>query len=317
LFDPGCSYFAASSEDCVNKILVHERIGADVYRMVVEAPMIAKKRKAGQFVMLRIDENGERIPLTIADSIAETGTITLIYQVVGKTTAQLATREVGYVLADLVGPLGHPTDVRYYGTALCVGGGIGKAPLFPIAQAMKLAGNKVISVVGARGKDLIILEQEIRVVSDELIVCTDDGSHGRKALVTEPVREILSREQVDICVAIGPTIMMKKVSEVTKEFGVRTIVSLNTIMIDGTGMCGGCRVTVGGETKFTCVDGPEFDGHAVDYDQLIKRLDAYKDYERAAMQRWERRMEQDTEARSERLCRLQEQIDHARKETAS
>ena len=299
----------------MNKILVHERIGADVYRMVVEAPLIARKRQAGQFVMIRIDESGERIPLTIADSHAETGTITLIYQAVGKSTAQLATREVGQYLQDVVGPLGRATDVRYYGTALCVGGGIGKAPLFPIAQAMKLAGNKVISVVGARGKDLIILEQEIRVVSDELIVCTDDGSHGRKALVTEPVREILDREPVHICVAIGPTIMMKKVAEVTQAYGVPTIVSLNSIMIDGTGMCGGCRVTVGGETKFTCVDGPEFDGHQVDFDQLIKRLEAYKEQERQAMQRWEHRMEQDMEARRERLCRLQAEIDRARQAT--
>lgn len=296
----------------MNKIMVHERIGTDVYRMVVEAPLIARKRKAGQFVIVRTDDAGERIPLTIADSHPEAGTITLIYQAVGKSTAQLATREVGQSLHDVVGPLGRPTDVRFYGTALCVGGGIGKAPLFPIAQAMKLAGNKVISVVGARGKDLIILEQEIRVVSDELIVCTDDGSHGRKALVTVPVREILEREKVDICVAIGPTIMMKKVAEVTKEFGVHTIVSLNSIMIDGTGMCGGCRVTVGGETKFTCVDGPEFDGHQVDFDQLIKRLDAYKDQERLAMQRYEHRMEQDMEARQERICRLQAQIDRAR-----
>jgi len=216
----------------------------------------------------------------------------------------------------VVGPLGKPTDVKYYGTALCVGGGIGKAPLFPIAQAMKLAGNKVISVVGARGKDLIILEEEIRVVSDELIVCTDDGSHGRKALVTEPVREILEREKVDICVAIGPTIMMKKVSEVTKEYNVPTIVSLNSIMIDGTGMCGGCRVTVGGETKFTCVDGPEFDGHKVDFDQLTKRLDAYREYERTSVERWEHRMEQDLVARRERICRLQEQIDRAKQEAS-
>jgi ferredoxin--NADP+ reductase len=193
-----------------------------------------------------------------------------------------------------------------------VGGGIGRAPLFPIARAMKLAGNRVISVVGSRGKDLIILEEELRVVSDEMVICTDDGSHGRKALVTEPVREILEREKVNLCVAIGPPIMMKKVAEVTKPYGVPVIVSLNAIMVDGTGMCGCCRVTVGGETKFTCVDGPEFDGHAVDYDQLVKRLDAYKEQERGSLDRWQRRMDQDMEARHERLCRLQAEIDALR-----
>jgi ferredoxin--NADP+ reductase len=296
----------------MNKIIVHEKIGADVYRMVIEAEMIPRKRKAGQFVIVRLDEHGERIPLTIADSNPEAGTITLIYQAVGKTTEQLTTKEVGGYLQDVVGPLGKPTHIENFGTAVCVGGGIGKAPLFPIAQAMKLAGNKVISIVGARGKDLIILEDELRVVSDELIVCTDDGSHGRKALVTEPLLEILEREPVHICVAIGPTIMMKRVSEVTKPYGIPTFVSLNSIMIDGTGMCGGCRVTVGGETKFTCVDGPEFDGHKVDWDILIKRMDAYKEPERVAMDRWHRRMEQDWEARRQRLCRLEEEIKKAK-----
>ena len=290
------------------KILVHERIGADVYRMVVEAPQIAAKRRAGQFVIIRLDENGERIPLTIADAVPDAGTITLIYQAVGKTTRQLTTKEVGAYLLDVVGPLGKATHIELFGTAVCVGGGIGKAPLFPIAQALKLAGNKVISIVGARGKDLIILEEELRVVSDELIVCTDDGSHGRKALVTEPLLEILEREKVNICVAIGPTIMMKKVSEVTEPYGIPTYVSLNSIMIDGTGMCGGCRVTVGGETKFTCVDGPEFDGHKVDWGILISRMEAYKEQEAVANTRWLHRMEQDWEARRQRLCRLEAEI---------
>lgn len=292
----------------MHRIIVHERIGTDVYRMVIDAPLISKKRKAGQFIILRIDEQGERIPLTIADSNVEAGTVTLIYQAVGKTTAQLATLEVDDFLLDVVGPLGKPTHIEYFGTCICVGGGIGKAPLFPIANALKMAGNKVISIVGARGKDLIILEDELEVVSDELIVCTDDGSHGRKALVTEPLKEILEREKVDLCVAIGPTIMMKFVSQVTKPFGVKTFVSLNSIMLDGTGMCGCCRVTVGGETKFVCVDGPEFDGHQVDYDQLINRLNSYVDQERASVDRWERRKEQDWDARRERLCRLEAEI---------
>lgn len=290
------------------RIVVHERIGTDVYRMVIDAPLIAEKRKAGQFIILRIDEHGERIPLTIADSNNDAGTITLIYQAVGKTTAQLATMEVDDFLLDVVGPLGKATHIEHFGTCVCVGGGIGKAPLFPIANALKLAGNRVISIVGARGKDLIILEDELAVVSDELIVCTDDGSHGRKALVTEPLKEILEREKVDLCVAIGPTIMMKFVSQVTKPFGVRTLVSLNSIMLDGTGMCGCCRVTVGGETKFVCVDGPEFDGHEVDYDQLINRLNSYLDHEKLSMERWERRKEQDWDARRERLCRLEAEI---------
>jgi NAD(P)H-flavin reductase len=293
----------------MSKIIMHERIGADVFRMVIEAGKIAHKRKAGQFIIIRIDEHGERIPLTIADANPEKGTITLIYQVVGKTTEQLSTKEVGSFLADVVGPLGQPTHVENFGTVICVGGGIGKAPLFPIAEAMKRAGNTVISIVGARGKDLIILEDELGVVSDELIVCTDDGSHGRKGLVTEPLKEILeSGRQVDMCVAIGPTVMMKFVCKVTKTFGIPTVVSLNSIMIDGTCMCGCCRVTVGGQTKFVCVDGPECDGHKVDFDQLTLRLDAYKEEEAEAMRRWHNRREQDLEARRERLSRLEAEI---------
>ncbi|MBN2082905.1 sulfide/dihydroorotate dehydrogenase-like FAD/NAD-binding protein [bacterium] len=297
------------------RVLVHERIGADVYRMVIEAAKIAQKRKAGQFIMLRIDEHGERIPLTIADANKEKGTITLIYQAVGKSTEQLSTLEVGDFLLDVVGPLGKPTHIEKFGTCVCVGGGIGKAPLFPIANALKLAGNKVISIVGARGKELIILEDELSVVSDELIVCTDDGSHGRKALVTEPLKEILEREHVDLCVAIGPTIMMKVVSEVTRPYKVTTLVSLNSIMVDGTGMCGCCRVTVGGETRFTCVDGPEFDGHQVDFDQLINRLNSYTEQEHRASERWHRRKEQDLDARRERLCKLEAEIAKARGES--
>ncbi len=295
------------------RILTHECIGRDVYRIVVEAAQIAKKRKPGQFVMIRIDENGERIPLTIADANPDAGTITLIYQAVGKTTEHLATKEIGDFILDVVGPLGHPTHVEIYGTVVCVGGGIGNAPLFPIAEAMKLAGNYVISIVGARGKDLIILEEELRVVSDELIVCTDDGSQGRKGLVTEPLKEMLEQgRKIDFCVAIGPAVMMKFVAKTTEPYNIPTLVSLNSIMIDGTGMCGGCRVTVGGETKFTCIDGPEFDGHQVDWDLLGKLLSAYHEHEHLAMERWERRREMDQTARQERLCRLQAEIDKAR-----
>jgi len=294
----------------MHKILVHERIGKEVNRMVIEAELIAKKRKAGQFIILRIDEYGERIPLTIADANSEAGTITLIYQSVGKTTGQLSQMEVGESILDVVGPLGRPTHIEKYGTVICVGGGIGKAPLFPIAEALKKAGNYVISIVGARGKDLIILEDELRVVSDELIVCTDDGSHGRMALVTEPLKEILeSGKKIDLCVAIGPVVMMKFVCQVTKEYDIPTVV----IMIDGTGMCGGCRVTIGGETKFTCVDGPEFDGHQVDWELLTKRLSAYDEHEAQAMQHWGNRREMDIDARKERLCKLEAEIRKVKK----
>jgi len=217
--------------------------------------------------------------------------------------------EVGESILDVVGPLGQPTHIEKYGTVICVGGGIGKAPLFPIAEALKKAGNYVISIVGARGKDLIILEDELRVVSDELIVCTDDGSHGRMALVTEPLREILeSGKNIDLCVAIGPVVMMKFVCQVTKEYDIPTVVSLNSLMVDGTGMCGCCRVTIGGETKFTCVDGPEFDGHQVDWELLTKRLSAYDEQEAEAMQHWENRREMDTEARKKRLSKLEAEI---------
>ena len=302
-----------SQESTMYRILTHEHIGQDVHRIVIEAPKIAAKRKPGQFVMLRLDEDGERIPLTIAGSDSEAGTITLILQTVGKTTEHLASKEPGDFIRDVVGPLGQPTHIENFGTVVCVGGGIGKAPLFPITEALKKAGNYVITIVGARGKDLIILEDELRVVSDELIVCTDDGSHGRKALVTEPLKEMLEKgRQIDFCVAIGPAIMMKFVAKTTEPYNIPTMVSLNSIMIDGTGMCGCCRVNVGGETKFTCVDGPEFDGHKVDWDLLSKRLSAYQEHEHLAMERWDHRRELDEKARDERLCRLQAEIDKLR-----
>ncbi|MBD3334750.1 MAG: sulfide/dihydroorotate dehydrogenase-like FAD/NAD-binding protein [Candidatus Eisenbacteria bacterium] len=268
-------------------ILKAEQLGPAVYRMAVGAEKIARKRQAGQFIILRIDEHGERIPLTIADADPEAGTITIIFQVVGKTTAQLATLKAGDQIRDVVGPLGKATHIENFGTAVCVGGGIGIAPLHPIAQALKTAGNKVITILGARSKDLLILEKEMGELSDELIVCTDDGSYGEKALVTEPLKRLIdSGEKLDICVAIGPAVMMKFVAKTTEPYEIPTLVSINSIMIDGTGMCGGCRVSVGGETKFACVDGPEFDGHKVDFELLMNRLKAYHTHEQSAMKRW-------------------------------
>jgi ferredoxin--NADP+ reductase len=252
-------------------------LSADVIRMRIEAPLIAAERRPGQFVILQLSEFGERIPLTIADADAAAGTVTVIFQVVGKTTHLLAERHAGDEIATLVGPLGTPTHIEKFGTVVCVGGGIGTAPLHPIAQGMKKAGNRLIVILGARRRDLIILEDEMRALADEMIVCTDDGSYGRKALVTEPLKEVCGRTpRPDLAVAIGPPVMMKFCAQATRPFGVPTVVSLNTIMVDGTGMCGGCRVTVGGKTRFVCVDGPEFDGHQVDFDNMIRRLGAYK-----------------------------------------
>ena len=233
---------------------------------------------------MQIDSDfGERIPLTIADADITDGSITLIFQTVGKTTHKLAELKEGDHIENLVGPLGNPTHIEKFGTTVCVGGGIGVAPLYPIAKAMKEAGNKVISIIGARNKSLIFWENKLKLISDEIIVCTDDGSYGRKALVTEPLKEICTKTpQPDMVVAIGPPIMMKFCAETTRPFNIPTVVSLNTIMIDGTGMCGGCRVTVGGETKFVCVDGPEFDGHKVDFDNMMKRLNAYRNFEQKA-----------------------------------
>jgi len=268
----------------MNQIIAKEKLSRDVYRMRVRSPLIAEERRPGQFIILQLDtEFGERIPLTIADADVAEGSITIIFQVVGKSTKQLAGMEVGEKIANLVGPLGRPTHIDKFGTVVCVGGGIGVAPLYPIAQGMKQAGNKLIVIIGARTKDLVILEDEMRAIADEVIVCTDDGSHGRKDLVTAPLKELCGREpKPDLAVAIGPPIMMKFCSETTRPFAVPTVVSLNTIMIDGTGMCGGCRVTVGGQTKFVCVDGPEFDGHLVDFDQMMARLGSYREQEKIA-----------------------------------
>lgn len=266
----------------MNKILFKKKLSQDVFLMKIEAPLIAEERQAGQFIILQVDEDyGERIPLTIADADNDEGSITIIFQVVGKSTQALSLLNEGDELPALVGPLGKPTHIENFGTVVCVGGGIGVAPLHPIAQALKKAGNKVITIIGARNKDLLILEDEMKSIADELIVCTDDGSYGRKALVTQPLKEICEREQKpNMAIAIGPPLMMKFCSETTRPYGVFTQVSLNTIMVDGTGMCGGCRVNVGKDVKFVCVDGPEFDGHQVDFDNMISRLNSYKEYER-------------------------------------
>jgi len=242
----------------------------------IEAPQIAKKAKPGQFVILKVDETGERIPLTMANVDKEKGTITIIYMIVGKSTRMFSELKVGEGYQDCVGPLGRPTHIENKGTVVCVGGGTGTAVLHPITKAMSEAGNNVITILGARSKDYLILEDEMEKVSNELRICTDDGSKGRHGFVTDELREVLESNDVAEVVAIGPVPMMKFVSLLTKEYDVPTLVSLNPIMIDGTGMCGGCRVTIAGKTKFACVDGPEFDGHQVDFDSLMNRLNAYK-----------------------------------------
>jgi len=268
----------------VNKIIQKTQLSEEVFKIKVQAPLIARERLPGQFIILQLNgEFGERIPLTIADADPQEGTITLIFQTVGRTTHLLSALNPGDTIAHLVGPLGRPTHIEKFGTVVCVGGGIGVAPMYPIVQGMKSAGNKVIVILGARSKDLIIMEEEMKALADEIIICTDDGSYGRKDLVTAPLKEICSRvPKPDLAVAIGPPVMMKFCAETTRPFAVKTLVSLNTIMVDGTGMCGGCRVSVGNETKFVCVDGPEFDGHLVDFDNMIKRLRSYKKHEDSA-----------------------------------
>ncbi|MBW1990190.1 MAG: sulfide/dihydroorotate dehydrogenase-like FAD/NAD-binding protein [Deltaproteobacteria bacterium] len=253
----------------------------------ISAPRIAKKARPGQFVMLRANETGERIPLTMADTDPEKGTIKIIYQVVGKTTALLKTLEPGDHIQDVAGPLGKPTDIEKVGTVACVGGGTGVAVLHPITRAFKEAGNRVVAICGARTKDLLILEAEMANASHECRICTDDGTCGYHGFGTDLLKKLLDSEKVDLVVGIGPVPMMKAVVNLTKQYGVRTLVSLNAIMVDGTGMCGCCRVTVGGKTRFACVDGPEFDGHDVDFDELITRLNSYKEQEQEAMERFE------------------------------
>jgi ferredoxin--NADP+ reductase len=271
----------------VYKILEKEVLSDVNKLMVVSVPEVARKAQAGQFAIVRIDERGERIPLTIADYDKDAGTITIIFQEVGKSTMQMGTLEVGDEFATFAGPLGHPTEIENYGTVVCVGGGVGIAPIYPIARALKAAGNTVISIIGARNKGLLFWEDKMRIVSDELIVCTDDGSYKRKALVTEPLKELLESRKIARVWAIGPAIMMKFCAATTKPFGVPTIVSLNTIMIDGTGMCGGCRVQLTEGAKFVCADGPEFDAHKVDWDLLLARQRFYLDEEKQAVEQWE------------------------------
>jgi len=267
-------------------ILSKTRLSEEVYRIEVLAPLVAQQRKAGQFVIVMYDEDySERIPLTIADADPAKGSVTLIFQTVGASTHKLALKEPGDAIV-LLGPLGNPTHIERFGWAVCVGGGIGLAPLYPIVKALKEAGNRVTVISGARTKDLLIMQDELAAIADEHIVVTDDGSFGRKALVTEPLKELCSMTpKPDIAVTIGPPIMMKFCAATTKPFGVKTLASLNTIMIDGTGMCGGCRVSIGGKTKFVCVDGPEFDAHLVDWDGMLMRLGTYKEMEKEAHDR--------------------------------
>ena len=263
----------------MGKIISKEHFSENVVKLEIHAPDIARSRKAGHFVIVKLGKKGERIPLTIAGADIEKGTITLVIQIVGVTSAKIVALNVGDNLTDVVGPLGEATHIEKVGTVLCAGGGVGTAPLLPIVEALKKAGNKVITVLAARNKDLIILEDEIRKYSDEVIVMTDDGSYGKKGLVTQGMEEAIAKEKIDLSVIIGPAIMMKFASLTTKKHNIKTLASLNTIMVDGTGMCGACRITVGGETKFVCVDGPEFDAHKIDFDEMITRLGAYKEQE--------------------------------------
>ncbi|MFC1932323.1 sulfide/dihydroorotate dehydrogenase-like FAD/NAD-binding protein [Chloroflexota bacterium] len=269
------------------KILLKQDLVSNVHLFKIAAPSVAKKAQPGQFVVIRVDEKGERIPLTIADWDEKEGSISIVVMEVGTTTHRLALLEAGDSIANFVGPLGLPTHIEKFGTVVCVAGGFAIATIMPIARALKEKGNKVISIMGARNKDLIFWENELRNVSDQLIVTTDDGSYGRKGLVTEPLKELLEgKEKIDRVIAIGPSVMMKFSAKTTEPFGVKTIVSLNPIMVDGTGMCGCCRVSVGGATKFACVDGPDFDGHQVDWELLFARQRIYLDEEKCSFEQW-------------------------------
>jgi NAD(P)H-flavin reductase len=269
------------------KILVRKDLTPNIHLFEIEAPAVARKAQAGQFVVIRVNETGERIPVTVADWNREKGTVTVVFMEVGTTTNRLAKLKAGESVLDFVGPLGVPTEIENYGTVVCVAGGFAVAVIRPIARALKEAGNKVISIMGARTKDLVFWEKELRSTSDELIVTTDDGSYARKGMVTEPLKELLEKDKsIKRVIAIGPSIMMKFSALTTQPFGVKTIVSLNPIMVDGTGMCGCCRVSVGGETKFACVDGPDFDGHKVDWNLLFARQKSYLDEEKLSFDDW-------------------------------
>lgn len=267
----------------MHEITFREELAPDTWRYLVRAPEIAKHRKAGQFVVLRVYEKGERFPLTIVDSDADAGVIELIFQAVGVSTRLLAAMQVGDEILDIAGPLGRPTEIDNFGQCVVIGGGYGMAPVIPIARALKDAGNSLIGINGARSKEYLILEDRLRAICDRVEICTDDGSYGHRGFVTDVLRELIeSGEDIDYVLAIGPTPMMRAVAELTRPYGIKTVVSLNPIMIDGTGMCGGCRVEVGGETKFACVDGPEFDGHLVDFDMLMRRQRMYSNMESEA-----------------------------------
>ncbi|MDO5447141.1 MAG: bifunctional dihydroorotate dehydrogenase B NAD binding subunit/NADPH-dependent glutamate synthase [Prevotellaceae bacterium] len=269
----------------MNKILCRQQFSEKVFKFEVEAPLIAKSRKAGHFVIIRVDEKGERVPLTIADADTAKGTITLVVQEVGLSSKKLCRLNAGDYIHDVVGPLGNATDIENFGTVLCAGGGVGIAPMLPIIKALHEAGNKVIAVLAGRNRNLIILEDEVRKYADEVIIMTDDGSYGKQGVVTVGMEEVIKREKIDKCFAIGPAIMMKFCCKLTEQYNIPTVVSLNTIMVDGTGMCGACRLTIGGETKFVCIDGPEFDGALVDWDEMFKRMGTFKKVEQAEMQK--------------------------------
>lgn len=267
-----------------NEIIDKKNLAPSIKLMRIYAPLISKKAKPGNFIILRIYENGERFPLTIVDNDKNNGIITIIFQEVGKSTKLLGNMEIGQKILDIIGPLGNPTKIEKYGNVCCIGGGVGVACIYPIAKALKEAGNKLITIIGARNSSLIILEEELKSISDEFYVCTDDGSKGFHGFVSDMLKKLLNEgKKIDIVYAVGPAIMMKVISDITKQYGIRTIVSLNSIMVDGTGMCGACRVEINGETKFTCVHGPEFDGHKVNFDLLLKRLKMYEKYELEAL----------------------------------
>lgn len=268
----------------MNKILSKRFFSENVAELVIEAPLIAQSRRAGHFVIIRVDEHSERMPLTISNADPVAGTITLVVQRIGVSSHKLCALNAGDMIHDVVGPLGRATKIANYGTVICACGGVGAAPMLPIAEALHRAGNRVITILAARNKDLIILADQLAAVSDELIIMTDDGSMGKQGVVTVGIDEVVAREKVDKCIAIGPAIMMKFCALTTQKYGIPTEASLNTIMVDGTGMCGACRVTVGGQTKFVCVDGPEFDAHEVDWDEMLMRMKAYKAEETAAFE---------------------------------
>ena len=297
----------------MNKIVGKEFFSEKVVKLEVEAPLIARSRKAGHFVIVRVGEKGERMPLTIAEADVKKGTITLVVQEVGLSSTKLCQLEVGDYITDVVGPLGQATHIEKFGTVVCAGGGVGVAPMLPIVQALKAAGNRVITVLAGRTKELIILEKEMRASSDEVIIMTDDGSYGQKGLVTEGVEAVILREKVDKCFAIGPAIMMKFVCLLTKKYDIPTDVSLNTIMVDGTGMCGACRITVGGKTKVVCVEGPEFDGHQGDFDEMLKRMGAFKEIEREEIHKLDHLEEAHAAALNDRTAPWREELRKAMK----